>query len=153
MNQAFWQKITKLPKFLETREMEPSELADRIRQTERNIVLPVKALVMVVLFYYLFYKNLIDDPASGHEVILEALQRFFLVCVMLNLGGASVLLTMDWLPFRVVQMSVFGIAVLDALFISGLTLAPRRFREFDLLGFPRLDRGATRSARPAPHIN
>lgn len=122
MSQAFWDKLKKLPKFLETAQVEPGELADRIRRTERNIVLPVKLLVVAVLFYYLFQKNILDQPTNAQEVVLEVLRRFFLVCVVLNIGGASVLLTMDWLPFRVVQMTVFGMALLDVLFMSGLLL-------------------------------
>ena len=33
MSQAFWEKLKKLPKFLETAQVEPGELADRIRRT------------------------------------------------------------------------------------------------------------------------
>jgi signal transduction histidine kinase len=122
MSLAFWDKIKKLPKFLETSALDPSEQADRIRRTERNIVLPVKFLVVAVLFYYLFQKKLLDDSTSTQEVVQSTVRQFFLVCVMLNIGGASVLLTMDWLPFRVVQFTVFGISLLDTLFMSGLIL-------------------------------
>ncbi len=122
MNLTFWDKVKQVPKFLETNTLDPSEQADRIRRTERNIILPVKLLVIVVLFYYLFQKKLGNETDTTQDVVLATVRQFFLVCVMLNIGGASVLMTMDWLPFRVVQFTVFGISLLDTLFLSGLIL-------------------------------
>ena len=54
MNTLRWHKPKWLPRLLAEPVPDPSQHATRILAIQRNIVLPVKLLLMIVVFYYLF---------------------------------------------------------------------------------------------------
>ena len=72
--------------------LEPAQQAARIHSIERDIVLPIKVLVILTLFYYFFFSNWIDQPNTPREVAFETMRRWFLIYVGANLavGAASV---------------------------------------------------------------
>ncbi len=137
MNPFRWQTLKKLPEILTVPSVPDLALQEeRIRHVERNIGLPVKAAVIVVLFYYLFFSKWFDDVTGGREIVadtppremvLETIRRFFLIYVVISVGMASMLLGMSQLPFGWVLQVVFTSAWLDALFLFALTVATGGF--------------------------
>jgi signal transduction histidine kinase len=52
-----WQRLRKLPEILDLRVPPPEIQLSRIRVMERDVGLPVKAAVLIVLFYFFFLSN------------------------------------------------------------------------------------------------
>ncbi len=117
-----WQTLKQLPQAMASEAPDPDQQEARIRAMERDIVLPVKAVIVGLLFYFLFFSHLFDTVTNTHEVALERVQRFFLVCVLINVVGSIMLLAMSQLPLKLIQVVVFTLALLDALFLGALTV-------------------------------
>ncbi|HYE31723.1 MAG TPA: ATP-binding protein [Methylomirabilota bacterium] len=119
---------------------------DRIRLMERNIGLPAKAAVILVLFYYLFFSNWFEDVTGvgattdtpPREIALNIVRQFFLVYVCINTGVAALLLGMRQIPFAAVQNIVSASAWIDALLVAALTLVTGGFDSILFWVFPGL---------------
>jgi signal transduction histidine kinase len=92
----------------------------RIRLVERNIGLPLRVTVVLLLLYFLFPSDwkVIDE----RQFALVLVRGSFLVYLALNVAVGSLLLGMAQVPLTVIRWLVFTIAVADALFFSVLTL-------------------------------
>jgi signal transduction histidine kinase len=131
-----WESLKGLPELLKLQNPDAAQHAARIRYMERNIALPVKAAVFLVLCYYLFFSHWFEGvtgvrPGSmetlPQEVALETFRRFFLIYVVLNAGVASLLIAMDQLPLRWIQHLVFTIGWIDGVFLGALALVTGGF--------------------------
>jgi signal transduction histidine kinase len=140
-----WEALRALPDLLKLQHPDLEQHAARIRYMERNVALPVKAAVALVLTYYLFYSNWFesasgiratgDDAILPRAVALETIRRFFLIYVVLNGGVASLLIAMDQLPLKWVQHVVFTSAWIDGIFLASLTLVTGGFDSILFWGF------------------
>lgn len=139
-----WEFLSALPDLLKLQSPDPEQHSARIRYMERNIALPVKAAVAIVLCYYLFFSHWFESvtiPRPGlmetlpREVALETIRRFFLIYVVLNGGVASLLIAMDQLPLKWVQHVVFTIGWIDGIFLAALTLITGGFDSVLYWGF------------------
>ena len=139
-----WESLKALPELLKLQSPDAQQHAARIRYMERNVALPVKAAVSLVLCYYLFFSHWFESvtgvrPGSietlPQEVALETFRRFFLIYVILNAGVASLLIAMDQLPLKWVQHVVFTIAWIDGIFLGMLALVTGGFDSVLYWGF------------------
>lgn len=119
MNSPRWRKLKWMPRILATPPPEPSQQAARILAIQRNIILPVRAMVAAVVFYNLFPLNL-NGKESYREVLLETLQQYFIFYIIFN-AAAAVLLTLRRFPFRQVQWVVFAVGLVDGVLLAGLS--------------------------------
>lgn len=125
-----WQTLKQLPRLLTVQAPDLQQQMARVRYMERNIGLPVKTAVMVVLVYFLFLSNWFEEViAPGGEtadnppqIELEIIQRFFLIYIVINAGAASLLLGMRQLPDAWIHWAVYCISIVDALFLAALTV-------------------------------
>src|SRR3989442_198856 len=69
----------KLPRWLSSHAPDTGFQAARIQFMERNIVLPVKATVLVLLAYYLFFSKWFEDVYTYREAVLLTVRLFFLI--------------------------------------------------------------------------
>jgi signal transduction histidine kinase len=128
MNPIRWYKPKWLPKLLAMPIPEPSQQATRIQAIQRNIVLPVKLLLMGVVFYYLFSVKGFDYDSyslpgsvlSPQEAVLESLQSFYIFYLIFN-AVAATLLVLRRFPHRLVPWVVFTVGLVDGLLLAGLT--------------------------------
>jgi len=90
---------------LHTLEPDPAETQKRIRYMERNVGLLVRAAVVALLLYYLFFSKWFErvSPAAEialdippREMVLDALRRFFLLYLVMNAGFASLMINCPW---------------------------------------------------------
>jgi signal transduction histidine kinase len=141
-----WEALRSLPELLKLQNPDLQQHAARIRYMERNVALPVKAAVVLVLSYYLFYSNwfetasgpiktIAEDATLPRAVALETIRRFFLIYVVLNGGIASLLIAMDQLPLKWIQHVVFTGAWIDGVFLAALTLITGGFDSVLYWGF------------------
>jgi signal transduction histidine kinase len=153
-----WQTIKiKVPSLMATGLPDMDQQAFRIRWLERNIGLAVKAVVIGILFYYLFFSGWFENVTHNREalavvqeVALETIQRFFLVYIMVNVAAAIMLLGMAQLPIKFVQWVVFTVGLIDALLLASLTLVTGGFDSLLYWGFLALIARNTISIAEAP---
>lgn len=99
----------------------------RLLHVERNFGLPVKAVVILLLAYYLFLTNWVDNAIEERSVALSAVRFFFVLYVLMNLSGGIMLAGIRQLPLRFTQLVVLIIAILDAFLLASITLTTGGF--------------------------
>jgi signal transduction histidine kinase len=144
MNPIRWHKPKWLPKVLAMPIPEPSQQATRIQAIQRNIVLPVKLLLIADIYYYLFVVWSPDiasvsagDSVSAQEVALEFLQHFFIFYLIFNAVAAAILILRRFPP-RLVPWVVFTVGLVDGLLLAGLTAKTGGFGSILFWVFPGL---------------
>ncbi len=133
-----WQWPKKLAVMLEIPAPDPTQQTARILAVQRNIVLPVRAMVTGVVLYYLAYSRWLTEAATTQGVVLETLQNFFGFYVLFQAGAASVLLIVKRFRLVWVQWLVFTIGLMDGLMLGGLTLVTGGFESVLFWVFPGL---------------
>src|ERR1700722_15016947 len=132
-----WQKPKWLPRFLAMPVPEPAQQASRILSIQRNIILPTRVMVMVVVFYYLFYREGLQIESDSWRIVGETLQRYFFFYVIFN-AVAAIALILKRFPPRLVQWVVFAVGLVDGLLLAGLTLETGGFSSNLFWVFPGL---------------
>jgi signal transduction histidine kinase len=117
-----WQSFKGLPKLLETSPAEPPQQAERIVAVQLHIVLPVKAGLIAVVLYYLFYAGWLSEELTTRWVLQQTLQRFFLIYVVCNAVASVVLFGWRRFPPGIFQWLVFALGLLDGLFVAELMI-------------------------------
>src|SRR5947209_2333310 len=103
-------------------------MLSRLLTIERDIILPIKAVVVGLLLYSgLFFPHLFIDVTTPRSVAQEVIHRFFLIYLVLNVAVAGVLLMRRRLPYILVQRIIFSASFVDGLFLSALTLVTGGF--------------------------
>ena len=106
---------------------DPDQERFRIRILEREIGLPVKAIVIVVLFYYLFFSHWFEEVANIRDAAVFTVRLFFLVYVGVNTAIAMMLIGMDQLRLQLIRVVVLASAFIDGLFAAALTVVAGGF--------------------------
>lgn len=123
---------------LDLRMPAPERQLARIRLMERDIGLPVKLAVLIVLFYYFFLSNWFElvtglsreTVESPHEVVYQLIPPFYLAYLVINGAIATLLLGMSHFSLTAIQRVVFFACFIDALYFSALTLVTDGFDSF-----------------------
>ncbi len=125
--------------FLATPVPEPLEHAARILSIQRNIILPVKLMVTMVVLYYL-YSRWPESTSPGWEnqqIIVEWLQRFFIFYIIFN-AVTAIFFVLRRFPKPLVQWLVFTVGFVDGLLLAGLTVQTGGFSSVLYWVFPGL---------------
>jgi len=126
-----WRGFQTMRGFFGLQEPDSAHERARIHYMERNIALPAKAALVIVLFYYLFFSNWLDtlsNPGAAavesppRERILEVVRLFFLIYVAINVGVAFLLLGLRQLSLGMLRLIVFNTIWFDGLFLAALTM-------------------------------
>ena len=97
----------------------------RVRFVERGVVLPVKLVILPLLFYYFFFARWFVEPTAPREDLLSALRNFYLLYLPLNVGAGIMLWGMDEISPRLLERVVYSAAILDGVVLAALTLVLR----------------------------
>ena len=123
MKSRLWLAWQKLRDLLEETAPEPEQMLSRLLTIERDIILPIKAVVVgLLLSSGLFFPHLFIDVTTPRSIAQEVIHRFFLIYLVLNVAVALVLLLGRRLPYMLVQRIIFSASFVDGLFLSALTL-------------------------------
>jgi signal transduction histidine kinase len=119
--QAAW--LRRLPALFEISALDPARLRRRINLMERNLVLPVKA-AFIGMIWFSFFK---DQPwvlqiSSTLDVTVEEVQYIFWFYMLASGLLAVLVLGPERIPLAVVQWSVVTSSMVDGLFIAGMAL-------------------------------
>jgi signal transduction histidine kinase len=99
----------------------------RVRFVERGVTLPVKAVMLLLLLYFLFFARWFSDLTPPREDALNGLRNFFLVYLALNVGTGIMVWGMDEISPRLLERVVYSMAILDGAVLAALTLVTGGF--------------------------
>jgi signal transduction histidine kinase len=119
--------LFRLPRWLTSPAPDAGFQAARVEIMERNIVLPVKAVVLALLVYYMFFSKWFEDVYTYREAVLLTVRLFLLIYLVVNIGVGLMLVGMSELPFRLIREVVVMTALLDGLFWGSLTMVTGGF--------------------------
>jgi signal transduction histidine kinase len=149
--------IQKLTRLLAAPTIEPSQRAARIQAVEKDIVLPLRVLIIGILAFYFFFSGWFDtagaaklanaDRSRPHAITLKAkteqinsdqpeewslrhavtIKTCFLVYAALNVIVGIILFWAPQLTLKKIEAMVFSIGILDALLMGTLTLLNKGF--------------------------
>jgi signal transduction histidine kinase len=128
--------IQKLTRLLAAPTIEPSQRAARIQAVERDIVLPLRILILGILTYYVFFSGwfvaraTISRAGMGETTQLDdwslrhatGIKECFIIYAALNVVAGGILIWVPQLSLKKVQTVVFSIGTLDAVLMGTLTL-------------------------------
>lgn len=101
--------------------LEPSRQLERILAMERDLILPVKLLLVVYLFFNVFLSEWFWDPVTTRELIQNVIKWVFIAYALLNVTAARVFLTADTVSLKVLRGAVMAVCILDSLMLACLT--------------------------------
>jgi signal transduction histidine kinase len=138
MNFFAWERFKRLGRLLATDSLEPPHQAERIVAMQRDVVLPSKLGLLLVVFYFLYDSGWFYDVPTTWSVVQELLQNYFLVYLACNIVGAVIFFNWRRLPPGLFQWLAFTMGLLDGLFAAGLTVFTGGFESIAFWVFPGL---------------
>jgi serine/threonine protein kinase len=106
---------------------EPSRRAARIQAVERDIVLPLRLMIIAIIGYYLFFSGWLDNSRYTRAWedwtmhYAQSLKDPFVICCVINVIFGAVLIWARNLSLMKIQWMLFAMGVLDALTMGALT--------------------------------
>ena len=101
---------------------DPPRLLHRIEIMERDIMLPVKAVVIGMILYSFVSTPWFGLTSSMLDMTVETVQYLFWFYVLANVAFALLMLNPARLPLAMVQWTVVTSSLVDGLFIAGMAL-------------------------------
>lgn len=138
MKNAARPALQRLARLLVSPGLEPALQAARIQTFQRDIVLPIKGLLILTLVYYFYFSNWIDQPRLNREVALDSVRHFFLFYVLVTIAAGAVFVAVRRLPLNAMQGTVFVLGFLDALLFAALTMITTGYDSILYWVFPAL---------------
>ncbi len=106
----------------------PSEqMALRLKSMERNVILPVKGVFVLIITYYLYFSSWFEDISLPQTVAQQTIERFFIIYLVINFGVAGTLIFGRKVGSLVMQRIIFTASFLDGLFLAALTFTTGGF--------------------------
>ncbi len=123
---------------LRTSRREPVEQAERIVAMQLHIVLPAKAGLVAVVYYFNATSGSLLQVQSTYSLMLDILSRVF--CVYVGGNAIAGLIYCFWrrFPPAIFQWIVFTTGILDGLFVAGLVFLTDGFESMAYWLFPGL---------------
>ena len=101
---------------------DPPRLLRRIEVMERDIMLPLKAFAIAMIFYSFVSTPWFGLASSMLDIAVETVQYLFWFYIVGNVAFALLMLNLARLPLAVVQWTVVTSSLVDGLFITGMAL-------------------------------
>ena len=122
-----WQTLQRLGELLEETSPPPAQMALRLRVMERDLILPVKGVFVLILIYNLYFSSWFEDVALPQTVAQQTIQRFFIIYLLINVVVAGLLIFARRMTGLVMQRVIFTSNFLDGLFLAALTFVTGGF--------------------------
>ena len=133
-----WEEIKSLRKLFATDRREPTRQAAGIVAMQRNIVLPAKLGVILVVLYYFYYSGWSYEWQSIRSVWQDTLKEYFPFYITCNLIARIMLSMWRRFPPAIFQWLAFTLGLLDGLFVAGLVVVTGGFDSIVFWVFPAL---------------
>jgi signal transduction histidine kinase len=115
------QTYQKLVRLLVAPTLEPSQRAARIQAVEKDVILPLRVLLIAVLGYFFFlsdWRDVSNQPRGlGHALF----QYYFWLYLLANIAAGAVFVSVPQMSLKTTQWINFTVGVLDVFLMTGLT--------------------------------
>lgn len=128
--------------------LEPAQQSARIHAIERDIVLPIKALIILTVLYYFYFSNWLDQVHSTREVAFETIRKGILSYTAINIVVGAIFIYVRHLQLALIQWITYTMGLLDGLFFAALAFVTDGFDSIVFWMFPPL---ILRNAITVPH--
>ncbi|MDR3459281.1 MAG: HAMP domain-containing sensor histidine kinase [Verrucomicrobiae bacterium] len=116
------QLLKRLPTLFEIPAPDPERARHRIEVMERNTMLPVKAVfILLILHSFHFHSPWMSTITSNLDVQVETVQLLFGFYILLTVVLALPILAVHRMPLAVLQWSVVTSSLIDGLMLAGMT--------------------------------
>jgi signal transduction histidine kinase len=122
MKSSHRQWLKRLPALLEIPAPDPPRLLRRIEIMERDIMLPVKAVFIAMIFHSFNFRPWMIQTNSTLDVMVETVQLIFGFYILASVLLAVPLLNVWRLPLAVVQWTVVTSSLVDGLLVAAMAL-------------------------------
>jgi signal transduction histidine kinase len=120
MKRLRWPILSQLKDLLDETSPSPEQMAARLKTVERDVILPVRAVFVLILLYNLYFSSWFEDVALPQSVAQQLIERFFLIYLIVSMAVASLLMFGRRLPSSMIQRVIFTSSFLDGLFVAAL---------------------------------
>lgn len=144
MRNAVRKALKKLARLAVVPGTEPAIRAARIQRFQRDIIFPIKGLLILTLVYFFYFSNWIEPTRNSftfrlfREVALETTFGFFLFYVLITIAVGSVFIFVRRLPLPVLIWMICLLGFMDAILFASLTLITGGFDSILYWIFPAL---------------
>lgn len=121
MKRPRWELPGQLRQLLRETAPPPDRLALRLRTVERDVILPVKAVFILILVANLYFASWFENVSLPQTDAQRAVRHLFLVYVVLNAVVAGVLLWRPPVAPVVLQRLTLASTLADGVFVGLLT--------------------------------
>jgi signal transduction histidine kinase len=88
---------------------------------ERDLILPVKLMLVIYLFFNVFLSEWFWDPVTTRELIQNIIKWVFFFYAILNVLAARIFLSANTIALGTLRATVMGSCILDSLMLACLT--------------------------------
>jgi len=114
--------LKRLPALFEIPAPDPERARRRIEMMERNIMLPVKAVFIAIIFNsFRYHSPWMSQMADNLDVAVDTVQIIFGFYILLAVALALPVLAGRRVPLAVLQWSVVTSSLIDGLMLAGMT--------------------------------
>lgn len=145
MNVSGGQIFQKLTRLLAAPTVEPNQRAARILAVERDIVMPIKGLLVLILFVWFLQNHAAPDvpeiallSESARQQAWSWIRIFFWFYIAVNAVMAGFYMSRRPSSLKAIQWTVFAMGVLDCALIVALTFLTNGFDTIVYWAFPVL---------------
>jgi signal transduction histidine kinase len=121
------QTIERFRELLRPPPPDPAQQLFRLKSVERDIVLPIKALYLLILGYYFYFTSWSGESLTAMQIAESMTEKAFAVYLVCHLAQAAYFLGTRRLSLAWGQRLVFVVSVLDSLFLGALALVTGGF--------------------------
>jgi len=114
------QTFQKLSRLLVAPTLEPSQRAARIQAVEKDVILPLRVLLIGVLGYFFFLSHWSDVHGSVRDIGHRWFAEYFWLYVAVNVAAGVAFIGMRQMTLRTTQFIIFIVGLLDVNLMAGL---------------------------------
>jgi len=115
------QTFQKLSRLLVAPTLEPSQRAARIQAVEKDVILPLRLLLLAVLGYFFFFSGWRDVPEQPRGFGLILLHYYFWFYLLANMAAGAAFIWNRQMSLIATQWINVSIGILDVFMMTGLT--------------------------------
>ncbi len=120
MKPSRWPVWGQLRELLDETSPPPEQMSFRLKTVERDVILPVKGVFVLILLYNLYFSRWFEDVALPQSVAQQLIERFFIIYLLVTVVVAGLLIFGRKLPGSMIQRVIFTSSFLDGLFVATL---------------------------------
>ncbi len=114
------QTYQKLARLLVAPTLEPSQRAVRIQAVERDVILPLRVLLIAVLGYFFFLSHWSDVIGSVREVGHRWFAQYFWLYLAVNVAAGAAFIWVRQMSLHTTQFIIFIVGLLDVNLMAGM---------------------------------